>query len=57
MSEQELREKVTALTAERDTLVQEVNQRLAFLNGQISAYEAMLTATAGDAIVGVNDGD
>lgn len=41
MTRAQLNEKLAALTAERDAFVQEANQRIAFLNGQIMAYEAM----------------
>lgn len=41
MTWEQLNERIAALTAERDAFVQEANQRIAFLNGQIMAYEAM----------------
>lgn len=41
MTSEQLNEKVAALTAERDAFVSEANQRIAFLNGQIMAYEAL----------------
>lgn len=41
MTQAQLKQKAAELAAERDALVQEANQRLAYLNGQIAAYEAL----------------
>jgi len=44
MKTDELQARLTALTAERDQLIQEANSRIAYLNGQIALLSELLAA-------------
>ena len=49
MKTDELQARLTALTAERDQLIQEANSRIAYLNGQIALLSELLAEPPGEA--------
>jgi len=48
MDKEVLVEMIQAITVERDELIRQANQQIAYLNGKIAAIEAVLAAMAGD---------
>ena len=44
MDNERLAEMIAALIAERDELMQQANQRLAYLNGKVEALQELLAA-------------
>ncbi len=49
MGKEQLTELIAAIEAERDSLIQQVNARIAFLNGKIEAIQELIVQVENDA--------